>query len=220
MIFRSASPACLSSEVPVTVIGHVPGSRQSSAQDRRAGYRSSARQGLSTLRRQELFGCGIDPVGDQSLTESRAACRCRARRETRSRNLIRNLLWREAQPLTRVLFNFGFRRPSASPPCRCSLDPQTEAVDHKALSARRRKIDRLCPLRDLAGGLGAGRVEWTAGIRVGASRCATLMSLQGQHRGAPRRIGAERSLNSAPVHIVPAVGVAGRARKAIWEAKC
>ena len=184
-----------------------------------AGVRkaSSARQGLSTLRRQELFGCGIDPVGDQSLTESRAACRCRARRKTRSRNLIRNLLWREAQPLTRVLFNFGFRRPSASPPCRCSLDAQTDAVDHKALSARRRKIDRLCLLRDLAGGLGAGRVEWTAGIRVGASRCATLMSLQGNI--AVPLDGSARSsrLNSAPVHIVP--GVAGRAQKAIWEAK-
>ena len=32
-----------------------------------------------------------------------------------------------------------------------------------------------------------------AGIRVGASTRATLMSLQGQHRGAPRPIGAERS---------------------------
>jgi hypothetical protein len=30
-------------------------------------------------------------------------------------------------------------------------------------------------------------------VIVGASTCATLMSMQGQHRGAPRRIGAERS---------------------------
>ena len=38
-----------------------------------------------------------------------------------------------------------------------------------------------------------GNNGWTAGIRVGASTRATLMSLQGQHRGAPRPIGAERS---------------------------
>jgi hypothetical protein len=30
----------------------------------------------------------------------------------------------------------------------------------------------------------------------------------------------DRSALAAPVHIVPAVGVAARAQKAIWEAKC
>src|SRR5271163_2140505 len=37
------------------------------------------------------------------------------------------------------------------------------------------------------------RRTWTAGIRVEASTRATRMSLQGQHRGLPRPIGAERS---------------------------
>jgi hypothetical protein len=76
------------------------------------------------------------------------------------------------------------------------------------------------PSRHLAGGLGAGRVRWTAGIRVGASTRATLMSLQGQHRGAPGRIGTERSSELAPLHIqLPAVGVAHYRRRRVLRSE-
>ena len=49
-----------------------------------------------------------------------------------------------------------------------------------------------CRLRSLAGAVGTRRVERAAGIRVGASTCATLMSLR-DNISSPRRIGAERS---------------------------
>src|SRR5215469_3479289 len=67
-------------------------------------------------------------------------------------------------------------------------------------------------LRDPIGGLGAGRGGWTAGIRARAFTHAALMSLHGQHRGAPRRSGRPRS---APAHIgLPAVGLAALTYKA------
>ena len=56
---------------------------------------------------------------------------------------------------------------------------------------------------------------WAAGIRVGASTRAMLMSLQGNIAVPLDRSARSGRLNSAPVHIdLPTVGVAVRTQKA------